>query len=280
MSDWRDWQRGLSEPLTDPPECRKCRSTEFVDRPIATHDSVGRDCARCGTFNWFARWYGEENLPPLDEDGHFVGSAAPSGVETPSKPKPRLSDYLPAERPEWVTLDVPERVRAKADQYEAAVHEALGKPRDSNHYSLAVRRRYAMGFIGEWAAWEYLRGMNIDVRWTPKADGRADRGDLIIQSERFGPMRIDVKLRQRMTYDKFLYLEEQWKLRRESCDFAIGGVTDAETMQAVQLRCALSRKEIDRLPVSEEFGYPGRVTAFDQCRSIEKFARFLLAQTG
>jgi hypothetical protein len=41
-------------------KCRKCPSTEYVDRAIHNGCSVRRDCKRCGWTFGFPLWYGEE----------------------------------------------------------------------------------------------------------------------------------------------------------------------------------------------------------------------------
>ena len=40
--------------------CARCRSVEFRDTPIHGGHSVRRDCARCGRFIDFPKWYTSE----------------------------------------------------------------------------------------------------------------------------------------------------------------------------------------------------------------------------
>ena len=53
--------RGAARTTAARPICR-CGSTTWVDVPIHDGQSTRRDCARCGRFVDFSRWYGIDAL--------------------------------------------------------------------------------------------------------------------------------------------------------------------------------------------------------------------------
>ena len=43
---------------SDGPRCEHCNSPEFVDLSIHGGQSLRRDCAQCGRYHGFPKWYG------------------------------------------------------------------------------------------------------------------------------------------------------------------------------------------------------------------------------
>lgn len=51
-------------PIVIEPNVCKCGSREFKDVPIHSGQSISRDCARCGKFVMFLKWYGKASARP------------------------------------------------------------------------------------------------------------------------------------------------------------------------------------------------------------------------
>ncbi len=63
----RQHKRALLKVLGEPEalapggtRCEHCDSPEFTDMPIHGGQSLRRDCAKCGRYHGFPKWYGVE----------------------------------------------------------------------------------------------------------------------------------------------------------------------------------------------------------------------------
>jgi len=61
-----------------------------------------------------------------------------------------------------------------------------------NYTGLSADRRFYFGILGELATVELLRIKGVRVKYTPKWNGKADSGDLIVYADGY-PIKVDVK---------------------------------------------------------------------------------------
>jgi len=78
--------------------CRHCPSREFIDVPIHAGASVRRDCAECGRFVAFVRWYGEEREEQPEVPAEHPVATGPTAAVT-AWTVAQAAGAIPRERP-------------------------------------------------------------------------------------------------------------------------------------------------------------------------------------